>query len=134
VASPAYLEKHGTPETPEDLLRHECFTFRHPTSGSLFAWERERGKRSWRVPMRGSIVTNNGKLALAMVEKGLGLAYVIEAVVVESLRVGRLVPVLERYAPKVSGLFLYYPSRAQRSGPLRLFVEAAKELAARRGT
>jgi hypothetical protein len=31
----------------------------------------------------------------------------------------------------VPGFFLYFPSRAQRSGPLRLFVEAARELALR---
>jgi DNA-binding transcriptional LysR family regulator len=133
VASPAYLEKHGMPERPEDLLRHECFTFRHPTSGSLFAWELERGKRSWRVPVRGSIVTNHGRLALAMVEKGLGLAYVVEPMVKESLRSGRLVRVLEPYAPKVPGFFLYFPSRAQRSRPLQLFIEAAKAQAARAG-
>jgi DNA-binding transcriptional LysR family regulator len=81
--------------------------------------------------VRGSIVTNHGELALAMVEKGLGLAYVIEAVVKEPLRAGRLVEVLEPYAPKVPGFFLYYPSRAQRSPPLRLFIEATKELALR---
>jgi hypothetical protein len=39
--------------------------------------------------------------------------------------------VLERYAPTVPGFFLYFPSVARRSAPLRLFVEAAKELAVR---
>jgi DNA-binding transcriptional LysR family regulator len=134
VGAPSYLAKHGTPRTPEDLLRHECFTFRIPSSGALFAWELERGKRSWRVPVRGGIVTNNGELALAMVEKGLGLAYVIEPVAKDSLRAGRLVRVLEPYAPKVPGFFLYYPSRTQRTGPLRLFVEAARELVSRPAT
>ena len=133
VGAPAYLQKHGIPERPEDLLRHECFTLRHPTTGSLFAWELERGKRSWRVPVRGSIVTNNGKLALAMVEKGLGLAYVIEPMVKDALRAGRLVRVLEPYAPKVPGFFLYFPSRAQRSRPLQFFIEVAKAQAARAG-
>ena len=133
VAAPAYLEKHGTPRTPEDLLQHECFTFRHPTTGSLFAWELERGKRNWRVPVRGSIVANHGALIVAMAEQGLGLAYVIEPMVKDSLRSGRLVPILEPYAPKVPGFFLYFPSRAQRTGPLRLFLETAKELAAKRG-
>ena len=45
----------------------------------------------------------------------------------EELRAGRLVRVLEEYAPTVPGIFLYFPSRVQRSGPLRLFIEAAKE-------
>ncbi|WP_437744250.1 hypothetical protein WME73_04240 [Sorangium sp. So ce302] len=40
-------------------------------------------------------------------------------------------PVLERFAPTVPGYFIYFPNRAQRSEPLRLFVEAAKELTVR---
>ena len=129
VAAPAYLEKHGTPQKPEDLLRHECFTIRIPSSGALYAWELERGKRNWRVPVRGSVVTNNRELTQALVEQGLGLAYAFEPGVKEALRAGRLVRVLEEYAPSVPGYFLYFPSRAQRSGPLRLFIAVARELA-----
>ncbi|WP_242392236.1 LysR family transcriptional regulator [Anaeromyxobacter oryzisoli] len=127
VGAPSYLERHGTPRRPEDLLRHECFTIRAPSSGALYAWELERGRRNWRVPVRGGVVTNDRKLTLALVEQGLGLAYTIEPAVKEELRTGRLVRVLEEYAPTVPGFFLYFPSRAQRSGPLRLFIEVAKE-------
>jgi DNA-binding transcriptional LysR family regulator len=56
----------------------------------------------------------------------------LEPVVEESLRSGRLVRVLEAYAPTVPGFFLYYPSRAQRSGPLQLFISAAKAQLGRR--
>ena len=61
----------------------------------------------------------------------MGLAYALEPMVRESLRERRLKIVLERYAPTVPGFFLYYPSVARRSAPLRLFVETAKELAVR---
>ncbi len=61
----------------------------------------------------------------------MGLAYCLESTVAKQLRSGRLRCVFEAYAPTVPGFFLYYPSRAQRSEPLRLFVEMAKELAAR---
>ncbi|WP_164021843.1 LysR family transcriptional regulator [Pyxidicoccus trucidator] len=131
VGAPAYFERHGTPQRPEDLLHHECFTIRIPSSGGLYAWELERGKRNWRVPVRGSVVTNNRALMLALVEQGLGLAYAFEPAVKEQLRDGRLMRVLEEYAPTVPGFFLYFPSRAQRSGPLRLFIEVAREFAAR---
>lgn len=132
VGAPKYLERHGTPQRPEDLLRHECFTFRMESKqGAFYAWELERGRRNWRVPVRGSVVTNNNELMIAMAEEGLGLAYAFEPAVQERLRTGRLVRVLEAYAPSVPGFFLYFPSRAQRSGPLRLFVETAKELAAK---
>jgi DNA-binding transcriptional LysR family regulator len=127
VAAPSYLERHGTPRRPEDLLKHECFTVRMPSTGALYAWELERGRRNWRVPVRGSVVTNDRRLTQALVEQGLGLAYAFEPAVKEDLRTGRLVRVLEDYAPTVPGFFLHFPSRAQRSGPLRLFIELAKE-------
>ncbi|QDE68511.1 MULTISPECIES: LysR family transcriptional regulator [Myxococcus] len=129
VGAPSYLARHGTPQKPEDLLRHECLTIRMPSSRGLYAWELERGKRNWRVPVRGGIVTNHRELTLALVEQGLGLAYAFEPLVKEALRTGRLVRVLEEYAPTVPGYFLYFPSRAQRSAPLRLFIDVAKELA-----
>ncbi|MFP2928887.1 LysR family transcriptional regulator [Pyxidicoccus sp. 3LG] len=133
VAAPAYLKKHGTPRKPEDLLRHECFTIRIPSSGALYAWELERGKRNWRVPVRGGVVTNSRQLMHTLVEQGQGLAYAFEPAVEEALRDGRLVRVLEEYSPSVPGFFLYFPSRAQRSGPLRLFIDVARELAVRAG-
>jgi DNA-binding transcriptional LysR family regulator len=131
VGAPSYLERQGTPERPEDLLRHECITFRSQTTAALYAWELERGRRNWRVPVRGGVVSNDSLLCARMAEQGLGLAYAFEPMVIEQLRTGRLEIVLERYAPTVPGFFLYYPSVARRSAPLRLFVEAAKELAVR---
>lgn len=128
VGAPDYLDKHGTPERPEDLLHHECLTFRSATNGSLYAWELERGRRTWRVPVRGGIVVNDGLFCTAWAEQGLGLAYVMEPLVKEQLGAGSLRLVLEPYAASVPGFFLYYPSRAQRSTPLRLFVETVREL------
>jgi DNA-binding transcriptional LysR family regulator len=131
VGSPAYLARHGTPQRPEDLLRHECITFRSATTGALYAWELERGRRNWRIPVRGGVVTNDSRLNAHLAEQGLGLAYAFEPMVQEQLRSGRLVRVLEACAPTVPGFFLYFPKLGQRSVPLRLFIEAARELAPR---
>ncbi|RYZ41154.1 MAG: LysR family transcriptional regulator [Myxococcaceae bacterium] len=132
VGAPAYLEKHGLPERPEDLLRHECIVLRSPTTGTPYAWELERGSKTWRIPMRDGVSTNDELAGAALAAEGVGLAYVLEPAVQEPLLSGRLVRVLEDYAPTVPGFFLYYPSRAQRSEPLRLFVEAARGLAGRK--
>jgi DNA-binding transcriptional LysR family regulator len=132
VGAPGYLERHGMPERPEDLLRHECITFRSQTTGALYAWELERGRRTWRVPVRGGVVTNDGPVAVTMAELGLGLAYAFEPMVLDQLGAGRLLRVLEPYAAQAPGYFIYFPSRAQRSGPLRLFVETARQFAVRR--
>jgi DNA-binding transcriptional LysR family regulator len=132
VATPEYLAKHGTPRKPEDLLQHDCITFRSPTTGALYAWELERGRKTWRVPVRGGIVTNEPHLAVSLAEQGLGLAYTFEPSVAASLQAGTLETVLDAYAPMVPGFFLYYPSRAQSSPALRLFVEVVREQLGRR--
>lgn len=130
VGSADYLERHGTPERPEDLLRHECLTFRTPSTGALYAWELERGKRSWRVAVRGGVVvSNDGQLMASLAERGLGLAYVAEPMVSDALREGRLRAVLEAYAARVPGFYLYYPSRSQSSPALKLFVDVARDVA-----
>ena len=131
VGAPSYLERHGTPQKPIDLLRHECITYRSQTTGAIYAWELERGRKTWRVPVRGGVLTNEDQLMLSLAESGTGLTYTFEPGVREQLRTGRLKVVLEAFAPTVPGFFLYFPSRAQRSLPLRLFIEAAKELSAR---
>ena len=132
VGAPEYLKRHGVPERPQDLLRHECITFRSQTTSALYAWELERGRKNYRVPVRGGVVTNDGLLAVSLAEQGLGLAYAPEPAATEQLGAGRLKTVLEAYAPTVPGFFLYFPSRSQRSAPLRLFVEAAKEFSVRK--
>jgi DNA-binding transcriptional LysR family regulator len=131
VGAPAYLSRHGVPERPEDLLRHECITYRSETTGALYAWELERGRRTWHVPVRGSVVTNDELLCASLAERGLGLAYTFEPTALAALRSGRLTLVLERYAATVPGWFLYFPSRTRSSAPLRLFVDTAREFALR---
>jgi DNA-binding transcriptional LysR family regulator len=133
VGTPEYLARNGKPERPEDLLHHECITFRSSTTGALYAWELERGRRTWRVPVRGGLVLNDGIVCTSMAKLGLGLAYALEEMVSDELSSGQLQRVLEPFAPTVPGYFIYFPSRAQRSTPLRLFVDTAKELLLRSG-
>ncbi|MFT3707100.1 MAG: LysR family transcriptional regulator [Archangium sp.] len=127
--SPAYFAKHGMPERPEDLLKHACVTFRS-SAGVPYAFELERGKRNWRIPVKGQLVTGDPRLQRNFVEQGHGLAYFFEPRIQDAIRKGQIKLCLENYAPTVPGFFLYFPSRAQRSPALKLFVDTAKELAA----
>ena len=130
--APRYQKERGTPHHPKDLLQHQCLTFRSQTTGALYAWELERGRKSWRIPVRGSIVSNDSTLAAALAERGVGLAYAFEPRVKDAIAAGRLVRVLEPYAVTVPGFFLYFQSRSQSSAPLRLFVDMAKEILLRK--
>jgi hypothetical protein len=55
----------------QDLLQHECITFRSQTNGSLYAWELERGRKTWRVPVRGGVVANEPQFCVTMAEQGV---------------------------------------------------------------
>ena len=86
------------------------------------------GRRKWRVPVRGSIVTNNARFYLAMAERGMGLVYGGEIGMKDRLDDGRLVAVLEDYAPTEQGIFLCFPKRDQQSPAQRHLVSVAKEV------
>src|SRR5256885_7186060 len=117
---------------PRSTLFPYTTLFRSQTTSALYAWELVLGRKNYRVPVRGGVVTNDGLLAVSLAEQSLGLAYAPEPAAMEQLRAGRLKTVLEAYAPTVPGFFLYFPSRSQRSASLRLFVEAAKEFSVRK--
>lgn len=130
VAAPAYIERRGAPQKPEDLLQHDCIGMRREAGGEPIAWELERGKRDWRVPVRGPLTTNSPELTLALAVAGIGLVYGLESAFARELERGRLRVVLEPYAPAVPGLFLYFPSQAHVSPALRAFVDLARDVAA----
>lgn len=133
VGAPSYLERRGVPDKPEDLLHHDCIGIRFERGEEPFAWELERGKKTYRVPVRGPVTTNNFELMRSLALAGLGLYYAIEPSIAEDLARGTLRVVLEPYACEVPGLFLYFPSRAQVSAAFKAFVEVAREVTGDKG-
>ncbi len=128
TGSPSYLARRGAPQKPADLLQHDCICMRWTSSGDPWPWELERGKKVWRVPVRGPVTTNNFELMTSLAVAGVGLYYALEPLIADELARGELRVVLEVYAPEVPGLFLYYPSRAQVSPALKAFVAVAREV------
>jgi DNA-binding transcriptional LysR family regulator len=123
AGAPSYLARRGTPRRPEDLLEHDCIGFRSTASGALYAWELEQGRRRWRIPVRGQLVTNDLALMASLAGAGLGLAYLFEPCVRERVRSGALAPVLERFVPQGTSLSLYFPGRTRLSPLLRAFID-----------
>lgn len=128
AGAPSYLARRGTPQEPKDLLQHDCIGIRTSTAGGRYAWELERGKKTWRVPVQGPVTTNDADLMRMLAVAGVGLVYLLDAQLDDDLRRGRLRVVLEPYAAAVPGFFLYFPSRAQVSPALRAFVSVAREV------
>lgn len=127
VGAPSYFERKGVPQKPQDLLHHDCICVRREPSGEPWAWELERGKKTFRVPVHGPVTTNDAELMRAMAIAGVGLFYSLESRVESDLTSRRLRVVLEPYTPEVPGLYLYFPKRSQVSPALKAFVEIARE-------
>jgi DNA-binding transcriptional LysR family regulator len=132
VGSPAYFAARGRPKSPEDLVHHECIRFRFPTSRASYRWEFEHDGREYSIEPHGKVTLNDAQLATTLAVAGLGLAYSSDLSCAAHLREGRLQRVLERYLPRTPGLFLYFPARSQLQPKLRIFIDAARALTARR--
>jgi DNA-binding transcriptional LysR family regulator len=130
AAAPSYLARRGTPQKPQDLLQHDCLCISTSTTGARYAWELERGRKAWRVPVDGSVTTNDSELMRLLAVEGVGLLYTFEPQIADELGRGSLRLVLEEYAPAVPGFFLYFPSRAQVSPAFRAFVDVARDTGA----
>ena len=69
AGTPAYFEKYGRPETPEDLRNHRCVRFRL-ASGGLMPWTFEKGNRDFDVSVTGPVIVMTGSLPPSRCEAG----------------------------------------------------------------
>jgi DNA-binding transcriptional LysR family regulator len=127
VGAPAYLERHGVPQSPEDLLAHRCVRIRIGDD-SIYRWEFERGKERVEINAPGALIVDQIEVGLAAVRRGAGLFYVAEPAVRVDLADGALQAVLEDWAPVGPGFHVYYSSRRQVPAALRLFIDLVREL------
>lgn len=126
VASPAYLAVNGTPEHPQDLVRHACINMRHESAGGLYAWEFEKDGQTFRVRVSGQLTFNNSYVMIDAAVSGYGIAYVPEDIVEEQIAQGSLTQVLDDWSPFFDGYFLYFPSRRQNLPVFQLVVDALR--------
>jgi DNA-binding transcriptional LysR family regulator len=127
VASPAYLDTHGAPVHPQDLVRHICINMRHETAGGLYAWEFEKDGQALRVRVKGQLTFNNSYAMIDAAVSGYGIAYVPENIVERHIASGLLVQILNDWSPLFDGYFLYYPSRRQNLPAFKVIVEALRD-------
>lgn len=125
VASTSYLEKHGTPVTPDNLQRHRCIRQRLP-SGKRYRWEFARQGEEMEVDAPGALTLDDNDLIVAAAVLGLGIAYVPASFAGRFVEAGSLVTVLDDWCPPSPGLALYYPQNRHVPSTLRAFIEALK--------
>ena len=125
AASPDYLDRHGRPTHPRELLDHACLRGRF-SSGAMTSWEFERDGEVVKVDPTGPLIVHVGAatdLAVDAAIAGSGVIHLFEDWLRPHLDSGALEPVLEPWWQRFSGPFLYYPGRRYLPAPLRAFVD-----------
>src|ERR1700747_3545511 len=108
VASPNYLRSRKRPERIDDLRHHACLRMRR-SNGSIAPWSFVNGNQAVEVIVSGPFIANDMPTLLGAPSKGLGLARAREPIAAGPVKAGKLLHVLEPFAPMAPGVFLYYP-------------------------
>ncbi len=126
VGSPAYFERHGLPETPADLMRHNCLAYRFTSSGTIDRWSFTSPDAEGRTVLfepKGNAVFNDDENMLTAAVQGVGLIKYLDLCVRRHLADGRLVRVLAPWCRPFPGFYLYVPSRAQMPAKIRALMD-----------
>ncbi|QDH13304.1 LysR family transcriptional regulator [Formicincola oecophyllae] len=128
VASPAWVARHGCPQTPAALHPHHCLGQRF-NSGQLYAWEFERAGKLFRLLPDGPVKANDASLLVQAALAGAGVAFVFEGLAQPWLRSGKLVALLEEWCAPFEGFYLWYPSRRHHRAAFKAVLAALRVMA-----
>lgn len=126
VATPDYLERHGTPITPADLQRHRIVSYQYQESAQQWEFLDKSGK-SHSVPVTGILQMNNSLGMREAVINGAGIMRTPTFVVSDDIRKGRLQPLLTNYKTLQLSIYAVYPQRRHLSPKVRAWVEFLAE-------
>ena len=123
VAAPSYLDLHGTPTTPTELINHNCIidtNFRDPVTWKFRQCDNQQ---QLSAEVRGHIHFSNAEACVAAAEAGLGIARVPSFVAGARLRLGAVQSVLSRYEDEPRGLYAVYPPGRHLALKVRILVD-----------
>src|ERR1700716_434494 len=118
VGSPEYLRRCKRPERIDDLRQHACLRMRR-SNGSIAPWSFVDGNKTVEAIVSEPLIANDFPTMLGIAIEGVGLAQVPEPIAAGPVKAGKLVHVLEPFAPMAPGGFLYYPTRHPTIAKLR---------------
>lgn len=132
-ASPAYLEKHGSPRSPDDLSRHLCVGFVSSRTGEVMPLEFMEGDSVRFVNLPSRVTVNNSDTMTDLARLGFGLIQAPRYRLERDLEQGALVEVLPDYPPSPTPLTALYPQNRQTSARVRVFLDWVAEIFGREG-
>ncbi len=120
-ASPEYIEKNGTPKTPEELTHHEWIIFNLlPTP---FHYTFTKNKVSKKVQVKGRLKTNNGHAVRKLICEGAGISALTNFVVGKDLQNGKLIQLLPDYDIENVGVYAVYHHKQRQQAKIRTFID-----------
>jgi DNA-binding transcriptional LysR family regulator len=123
-ASTSYLKKAGPLKTPDDLLKHNCLTFRENPGSNVWKFKNKKGTTS-EVHVSGNLYSNDGESLVAAAVEGHGIILVPEWLVRYELKDGSLEKVLTNYSsiPKETPMYALYPLQRHLAPKVRAFID-----------
>jgi DNA-binding transcriptional LysR family regulator len=131
-ASPQYLARRGTPQTPDDLRHHDCLSFAYPAGDDWQSVQKE-----WRlagpdgevsVGVSGPLLINSSAGLHQAALTGMGIVMMPDALVEQDLRDGKLLALMPDYCPPSRPMHLVYAQDRYRLPKLRRFVDFAVQM------
>ncbi len=122
-AAPTYLAAHGTPKTTADLATHNCLGYTLPTPASAGRWP-FGADGSIVVPVRGTLMANNGDALREAAIAGQGLVYQPTFILADDIRAGRLVPLtLDQPVARFGAAHAVYPGGRHPPAKIRALID-----------
>jgi len=121
IATPAYLKKNGVPQTPQDLVDHNCILYAYLSTGNEWVFNGKDGEI--RVKVSGNLRANNGEAIRQAVMADLGIAASPAWLIQEDLEAGRVQEILRDYRSPASEINAVYPSARHVSAKVKAFTE-----------
>jgi DNA-binding transcriptional LysR family regulator len=116
-ASPSYLERHGIPQTPQDLMNHTVVA----SSAAQSQTDWRFNNISVRIQPRLTVTSNDA--AIVAVKDGLGITRLLSYQVAESLAAGELKILLERFEPNPIPVSIVHRQGRFASAKVRAFID-----------
>lgn len=123
--APKYIEKHGKPQLPSDLVQHNCLAYTYQNQGA-YEWRFSQGKQQQQVKISGTFATNNSQALRKAALAGYGIAYIPRCSVYQDLKKGLLIELLPDYQPRALGVYAVYPYTKHLPRKIKLLIDHIK--------
>ena len=117
LASPAYIDQHGAPETPADVPRHKA------VMQGTEAWQFVDGGKIVSVQPQGSFKADNATALAAAAAAGLGIGWLPDCITYDFVESGRLVPIMTAYPPPEAAIYVVRPPGRHPARKVRILTE-----------